>query len=81
MPRLIFLENGAEAALCRGYVTVCVCVNITDLNGYAPRARQRGVVNHTSGHLALGRTYNTADFVLMHLKTHTHTHTLAHTQP
>lgn len=26
MPRLIFLENGAEAALCRGYVTVCVCV-------------------------------------------------------
>lgn len=53
---------------------LCLCINISDLNRCAPRARQQSIVNHTLGHLALSCTHNKADFLLEHKNTCTRTH-------
>lgn len=59
---------------------VCTCVrhaNISDLNGYAPQARQQSIVNYPSGRLSLCSAQNKANSVLSHTHTHTHLHTHA----
>lgn len=52
-PAHLFGEWRRDSTRSGEHECLCLCINISDLNRYAPQAQQQSTVSHTVGHLAL----------------------------